>query len=152
MSLDRNAILDALYALAKTAGAATVAGGVFNYAGKRLKHWKDVVAQPALFVCPADDDYLPRDPQRTRAKVLLEFELFIYCRAPNGEESPHTVLNPLIKALEDVLTPGPVVNVQTLGLAPVVQHCWIEGQLKKGYDVNTGQLVAVVPVKVLAIS
>ena len=152
MSLDRNAIHDALYALVKTAGTKTIAGGVFNYAGKRLKHWKDVLAQPALFVCPGDDDYLPRDPQRPRTKVVLEFELFIYCKAPNGEESPHTVLNPLLHALEDVLFPGMVVNVQTLGMAPVVQHCWIEGQLKKGYDVNTGQLVAVLPVKVLAIS
>ena len=144
MSLDRNAIYDALFNLG-------VASSEFATTGRRVQLWNSVDAQPALFLRSGDDSYPERDVRRSRVQVTLHAEFWIYYNTADKNEAPGIMLDSLISALEDALRPGVMCQCQTLGL-PYVSHCWIEGEINKDDGALTGQAIARIPIKILAIS
>lgn len=145
MSLNRNAIYEALLALGASAGVWA------SPPSQRLQFWDSTDAQPALFLRSGDDEYPARDPRSPRVKVTLHAEFWIYYRTVDKNEAPGVMLDTLITALEDALRPPGFAQFQNLGL-PYVSHCWIEGQINKDDGALTGQAIARVPVQILAIS
>lgn len=143
MSLNRNAIYSALFTLGCSSSS-------FKTTGQRLQYWNKTPEQPALFLRSGDDDYPPRNTPKERVKVTLNAEFWIYYLAQDPNEAPGIMLDQLITNLEDTLRPGVMCEAQTLG--GLVIHCWVEGQIKKDDGALTGQAIAMVPVKILAIS
>lgn len=144
MSLERNAIYDALFALG-------TASSEYAYTSRRLLLWNSTPAQPALFLRSGDDQYPPREVRRSRVQVTLHAEFWIYYYTADKDEAPGIELDRLISKLEDALRPGVMCEFQTLGL-PYVSHCWIEGDINKDDGALTGQAIARIPIKILAIS
>jgi hypothetical protein len=144
MSLDRNAIHAAVFALGESSYQ-------FAYTSRRLMYWDSTPVQPALFYRSGDDDYPAREDRKPRVKVTLHGEFWIYYNTSDKNEAPGIMLDMLITSLEDALRPGPMFEGQTLGL-PYVSHCWIEGEINKDDGALTGQAVARIPIKILAIS
>jgi hypothetical protein len=144
MSLDRNAIYDALFALGQASYG-------WAYTSRRLLFWDSTPAQPALFLRAGDDAYPARDVRRPRVEVTLHAEFWIYYNTTDKDEAPGIMLDTLITALEDGLRPPGFADRQNLGL-PYVSHCWIEGDIIKDDGALTGQAGARIPVKILAIS
>jgi len=140
-----------LTASATAAGAALKQG--FRTTGRRLKHWGEVAAQPALFVDDGDEDW-PDRLSGIPAAPLLGADIWVYSNAgQNPDAVPAAVLNALLGAIETALAPQPIwdglsiQNVQTLG--GLVEHCWIEGRVDKASGHAGGQAVAIVPVRML---
>lgn len=144
MSLDRNAIYDALFALGESAAQ-------WAFSSRRLQYWNSTVPQPALFLRSGNDSYPAREVRQPRVKVTLHAEFWIYYLTSDKNEAPGIMLDTLITNLEDALRPPAFCDAQNLGL-PYVSHCWIEGEIDKDDGALTGQAVARVPVKILAIS
>lgn len=135
-----------------TMSAAALTQG-FVTTGRRLQHWTQIAAQPALFVDDGDEEW-GRRPNGIPAAPIIEADIWIYAQGgANPDAVPATVLNALLGAVEAALAPTPVFtgiavqNVQTLG--GIVEHCWIEGRLLKASGHLEGQARAVVPVRML---
>jgi hypothetical protein len=144
MSLDRNAIYDALFQIACSSSA-------FETTSRRLKYWNATLPQPALFLRSGDDEYPERQDKKPRVAVTLEAEIWIYYITVDPDEAPGIMLDTLITNLEDSLRPGPpFFEEQTL--SGLVQHCWIEGKITKDDGALTGQAIAMVPIKILTVS
>lgn len=125
---------------------ATFTGG-FQTTGRRLKYWKDVEDQPALYLRhTADQDDFPDDGQLSL--TTLEAEWWIYSRAgedPNA--SPDTALNNLVRAVREAMQPDDSFQYRfTIG--GLCHWCRIEGRSE--YDDGTldKQSKAVLPVKI----
>ena len=144
MSLDRNAIATALFALGCSSSE-------FKTTGQREQMWSSTPEQPALFLRSVSEEYPEREVRMSRVKVTLQFEFWIYYRTTDPNEAPGIQLDALITALEETLRPGVMQQAQTLGL-PYVSHCWIRGRILKDSGALTGQAIARIPVEVLAIS
>lgn len=138
---------------ATATGAAVALVQGFQTTGRRLLHWGDVAAQPALFVDDGDERWPPR-PGGIPGKPVLEAEIWVYSDAgDNPNAAPATQLNALLGAIDAALAPVPVFNgvdrqnVQTLG--GLVEHCWIEGRMIKSSGHLDGQSIAIIPVHML---
>ena len=134
--MDREAIYSALFAKLRTAA-------VFQTASRRLKHWSDV--------SPADQPALFQSQRRETANTLpglntiweLRVDVYLYARAPDQENPPAQILNPLLDALAATLAPDPITNKQRLG--GLVEHVWIEGEIETDEGVLGDQGVCIVP-------
>lgn len=138
---------------AAAAGTGVALKQGFRTTGRRLKHWTEVAAQPALFIDDGDEEW-PERPGGIPATPLLDAEIWVYSDAGKNPDSvPASVLNALLGAIETALAPTIVFdgvnrqNVQTLG--GLVEHCWIEGTLDKVSGHADGQAVAIVPIRML---
>ena len=126
--------------------AKVAASAGFVTTRRRLAHWTDVQAlsQPALYMAQTGESARVVRGQDTI--WTLDVELYIYVRAQN-QEAPGPLLNPLLDAVCTALAPNTPDNVQTLG--GLVQHCWIEGDIKTDEGTLGEQGVAIVPVRIL---
>ncbi len=137
--IGRSTIFDSLFSvLQQIPGFATY--------GRRVQMPAAVAAQPAIFLRSADDEYLPREAQNLPANVVLGAQIIIYYKTDDPNEPPGEELDNLIEAVETALLPAPWVGVFNLG--GIVQHLWIEGQIKKDDGALSGQAGAIIPIKI----
>lgn len=135
-----------LSASASSAGSATFTTG-FLTVSRRLKIWRDVAAQPALFVRNADDTVADR-PHRMPARLTMNAEAWVYNQTGPGEANAPSVLqNYLLDALCDALEPATGVELLTLG--GLVHNCWIEGTIERHPGDLDGQAIAIIPISIL---
>ena len=136
--MNREQIYSALFAkLQAVAGFVTVS--------RRLRHWDDVpqAEQPALFQAQKRES-VSTEPGLNPV-WLLSLDLYIYARTgEDRDESPATVINPLVDAVLETLAPDPITNKQTLG--GLVQHAWVEGTIETDEGVLGEQGVAIIPI------
>ncbi len=147
MSLNRVQIMDALYDLA-------VSSGDFVTKSQRLRLWTDVPAQPALFLRWLGDEYGDRPGRMPAVAVTMHFEIWIYYKASDLTEAPGRKIAELVTGLEDALRPLPSMDYQNLGLS-YVSSCYIQKDkidIDDGATQSTGQAVARVPIRIVAIS
>lgn len=135
-----------LSANASSAGSATFATG-FQTVSRRLKLWRDVAAQPALFVRNAEDTVANR-PHRMPARLTMNVEAWVYNQTGAGEANAPAVLqNYLLDALCAALEPD--AGVETLTLGGLVYNCWIEGTIERHPGDLDGQAIAIIPINIL---
>lgn len=117
--------------------------------GRRLIPWSKVAAQPALFLRHTGDDFLARRP-RLPGRVELEAEIWLYSDGGDDPDlAPEIPLNALIDAVAETLEPPIYGETQTLGIAPLVTHCWLEGRGEIYPGDLGGSAVALLPIKIL---
>lgn len=159
-SPDREAIWIALFNLLKN--DKTLAG-MLTSLGRRPVLPPDLTQamQPALFIAQIGESHNTKTPtpiQRPSGlppALTLDGSLLIYAyqtaiNQPVGKETDLavTVLNKILKALDDALAPPIAGNgYQTLGGA--AKHCWIEGVTTMDPGLTSQQAFAVVPLYIL---
>jgi hypothetical protein len=141
----REPIYAALFELIESAAA-------FVTAERRLRHWSDVAPaeQPALFQS--------QKSEVGAVKVLgaptvwtLNVELYLYTHSSDPYQTPVTLLNPLVDAVEAALAPAATTGVQDLGLPAMVQHAYIAGKIETDEGVLGDQAIAIIPVEILCL-
>lgn len=116
--------------------------------------------QPALFIAQIGESHNTKTPtpiQRPAglpSQLTLDASILIYAyqsaiNQPVGKETnlAVTVLNKILKALDDALAPAPSSGYQTLG--GLVKSCWIEGVTTLDPGLTSQQAFAVVPLYIL---
>lgn len=139
--MNRETIHAALFAKLSTAAG-------FATASRRLKHWNDTPAaeQPALFLSHKTESAEPR--QGLPTLWTLDFDAYLYARAPDRATSPSSVLNPMLDAISGAIAPdNATMSAQTLG--GLVAHCWIEGSVETDEGTLGDQAVAIIPIRIL---
>lgn len=132
--------------------ARVAAAGDFVTIGRRLRSASDVapVEQPALFMCQRRET--AATPVFGAPTVwTLAVELYLYAHSSDPYQSPATVLNPLLDAVEAALAPAAGTGVQDLGLPGMVQHAAITGKVKIDEATAGDQATAVVPIEILCV-
>jgi hypothetical protein len=145
--IDREAIYSALWS--QVSGAAS-----FVTADRRLRHWSDVspAEQPALFMSQkAQRGETQRSEVNLPIVWILEAEFYIYVHSSDPYTAPAILLNPLIDAVENVLSFDPISGVQDLGLPQFVRHTRINGRIETAEGVLGDQELAIIPVEVLCV-
>ncbi|MGD9613835.1 MAG: hypothetical protein AB7H90_01410 [Alphaproteobacteria bacterium] len=123
---------------------------------RRLRHWSDVAPaeQPALFMVQEGED-VEYPVLGAPGTWTFRARLYLYVHTSDPYASPSVEMNKLVDAVQDALKPPPIGHggrpVQTLGLEPVVQHCWIEGTIETDEGVLGDQTVAIIPVNILCV-
>jgi hypothetical protein len=133
----REPIYAALFA--KLAAAAN-----FTTASRRLKHWSETPTadQPALFMAQRSEHANPRPPGLPTVWDL-HVDAYVYVTTTDKSIAPGTLLNPLLDALVASIAPD-YSGKQTLG--GLVQHCWIEGDIKTDEGTLGDLAVAIIPI------
>lgn len=102
----REAIYSALWAVGSSAWS-------FATANRRLRHWSDVspVEQPALFMSEKGGHAVVK---ALGAPIVwtLYADFYIYCHSGDPYAAPASILNPLLDALEQALTPSAASGIQ----------------------------------------
>lgn len=118
---------------------------------RKWQSWGDVSPsnQPAMFMREGS-----QDATQQLAIGLTEWKLrascWIYCQHPSDQGSiPSTLINRLLTAVKDVLSPLPGRDAQTLG--GLVTNCFIEGRvlIDEGLAPQDTQSIIVVPISIL---
>ena len=119
------------------------AASKFATASRRLVHWADVspADMPALFMSQKSErvDTVPAQPSVWTLSVLV----YIYVHVSNSDAAPGQLLNPLLDSVVASIAPD-YSGKQTLG--GLVQHCWVEGEIRTDEGTLGDLAVAVVPV------
>jgi hypothetical protein len=151
MNVPREQIYSALFSFLQSAASFKTVGRVWVPAAKLSPP-----QLPALFLVEREETAIQTAPGRP-TKWILGAEIHLYARNEGetqipGQETvlPVTALNNLLDAIEIALKPSAATNVQSLG--GLVQHCWIEGKVKKDAALQGAVSTAVVPVKLLTTS
>jgi len=121
----------------------------FVTTSRRLKHWDQVAAQPALFLRGITEE--AQYPQGQGALQLLSIgaEIWIYTNAgQNPDAVPETALNNLIDAIQAAVAPDDPTQ-QRFTLGGLVFWCRIAGRIEKEPGDAAGQAVAMIPVEIL---
>jgi hypothetical protein len=138
--MNHEAVVDALFAwlVAQTTG--------FETTGRRLRHWNQVAAQPALYVrhTGTTDAYCGQLPMPT-----LDCEVWIYSNAgKNPDVAPDTSLNTLVQQVRSCLTPVDPTDDGRFTLNGLVYWCRIEGRSDYSPGDQGGQAIARIPVRI----
>jgi hypothetical protein len=152
MAINREQIAAALFATVCDAAR-------FVSVNRRLRHWSDVspAEQPALFMSEKGGEATTEGRTFNMPVIYtLNFDFFIYAHSSDPYLSPAMVLNPLVDALERVLSPtfapdGSVTGYNTLGLDGMVMWTRIHGRVATDEGVLGDQTFAIVPVEVRAV-
>jgi len=124
----------------------------FTSADRRLRHWADVSPgeQPALFMSEKGGNAAVK---KLGAPIVwtLFADFYVYAYSSDPYQTPATILNPLLDALEVALSPPPATGIQNLGLPQMVQHAYIAGKVQTDEGVLGNQAIAIVPVEILCI-
>lgn len=119
----------------------------FKTASRRLEHWDDVAPadQPALFLALRREE-VTTAPPGTNPVSKITADCYLYANTGADRTiAPSTILNPLVDAIFAALVPdNAVTNKQTLG--GLVQHCWIEGEIRTDEGVLGPQGVVIIPI------
>lgn len=145
MSINREPIYAALFTLVSQAAD-------FVTAERRLRHWSDVAPaeQPAVFQAQRKEIATVKTlgaPQ----EWTLHVDLYVYVHSSDPYQSPATILNPLLDAIDDALSPSRVTGVQNLGIS-TVQHAYIAGSIDTDEGTLGDQAVAIIPVEILVVN
>jgi hypothetical protein len=143
--IDREAIYSALWALGSGAWS-------FASVNRRLRHWSDVAPaeQPALFMSEKGGHAVVKALGAPTVWTLFA-DFYIYVHSSDPYAAPATMLNPLLDAIEQALTPSPASGIQNLGLPDMVQHAYIAGKIETDEGVLGDQAIAIVPVEILCV-
>jgi hypothetical protein len=128
-------------------GATLIQG--FKTTGRRLMLPAEATDQPAMFLVDGDNHY-PAHPSNVPGKAVLMPEVIVYAKSDNPDISPSQLLNPMIDAIESILTPPANSHFgisSTLGLLGVV-YCRIEGNIEIAPGYIGGQSIAIIPLKI----
>lgn len=120
---------------------------VVKLCDRRLRFLEDVGSAelPALFM--AVDHQQVTQVRGLPPRRVLGAKLFLYAANPNRHTSAGIALNGLIDAVEQILSPAPGTDTQTLG--GIVSHAWISGTIEI-FDGPQGERAAsIVPVQML---
>lgn len=115
----------------------------FQTFGRRLIDWRQVSAQPALFLREPDEEL---EYQSIILQVqTIKAEVWIYSKAgENPDFAPIIGLNNLLDAVQASLAPDPNTGRFTLG--GLVHWCRMEGKVEKEPGDLDGQAIAVAEV------
>ncbi len=132
----REPIYAALFAKLATAAS-------FKVTSRRLAHWGDVALadQPALFMAQKGEAATTVPAQPT--VWTLTVDVYLYVSSENRDVAPGQLLNPLLDAVVASIAPD-YSGKQTLG--GLVQHCWVEGEVKTDEGTLGDLAVAVIPI------
>lgn len=111
--------------------------------GRKLKLWKDVSKQPALFLVRKDLDGKSL-PGSDRARVANYFA-YIFVR-DTGDDGPGGLLDDLVDVVEVALSPDPGDGRQTLD--GLVRDCRISGMIETDEGTLGEQAVAWIPITI----
>jgi len=118
---------------------------------RKWQSWADVSPsnQPALFMREGR-----QRATQNEANGLTEWKLratvWIYCQHPQDQGSvPATLINNLLTAVKNQLSPLPGLDAQTLGR--LVTNCFIEGDvlIDEGIAPQDTQSIVVVPISIV---
>jgi hypothetical protein len=141
--IEREAIYSALWTLGSGAWS-------FATANRRLRHWSDVppVEQPALFMSQKGAH---ASMKALGAPIVwtLYVDFYVYAHSSDPYAAPSIILNPLLDALEQALSPSMATGIQNLGLPEMVQHAYIAGKIETDEGVLGDQAIAIVPVEIV---
>jgi hypothetical protein len=113
---------------------------------RRLKHWSDVAAQPALFLRDADEQIEYVNTVMQRQAIMAE--VWIYSSAgQNPDAIPATGLNNLLDAIQAAFAPDSPTGQFTLG--GLVSWCRMSGKIEKEPGDIGGQAIAVADVEII---
>jgi len=150
-SIPRGAIIESssplklsLPAQTNTRAVSLVTG--FQTFSRRLKHWTDVSAQPALFLRSVEEelDY----PNIILQRQTIRAEIIIYSNAGEDPDlAPEIGLNNLLDAVQAVFAPDDVMQGRyTLG--GLVYWCRMSGKVDKEPGDLGGQAIAIAEVEI----
>lgn len=150
-SIPRGAIIENLSPLTLSLPVGANARAVslvtgFQTFSRRLKHWTEVSAQPALFLRSVEEelDY----PNIILQRQTIRAEIIIYSNAGEDPEfAPEIGLNNLLDAVQAVFAPDNVqIGRYTLG--GLVEWCRMAGKIDKEPGDIGGQAIAVAEVEI----
>lgn len=122
-------------------------GAGFQTTGRRVKHWNQVAAQPALFIRHTGDDDVWMG--EGLCETYIELEVWIYAKTGQDPDAvPDTGLNYLARAIRVALQPDDGEGGEfTMGGA--VYRCRIEGRSEFDPGDQDSQGKALIPIKIL---
>jgi hypothetical protein len=110
---------------------------------RRLKHFSDVEPSERPYVCITQGiESIPKRKRGTPGVYTLRAKIYIYV-STSGGQTPATVLNPILDAIQSAIEPG-MPDTNTLG--GLVQECWIEGDIETFEGTLGDDEVAIVPI------
>ncbi len=134
--------LSAPVSAAASAGAFTAG---FQFASRRLRHWTQVSAQPALFLrrIGTTDHY---GPESAWPVTTLECELWIYCNAgADPDTAPDDALNYLEQLVRQAFAPD---DDERFTLSGLVYWCRFEGRGDAAPGDQGAQAISRLPVRI----
>ena len=143
MNTPRESIYSGIFALLSTA----VDGLNFQTLSRRVKLWDKVPPsdQPALFMQQLDEEALTLKTPAPPTAFVLRVDVLIYVFNPSECDSAASALNNAVDKITSLFRPG-----KTLGLAGVLE-ARVDGKIQYGEGLLTGQGVAIVPIRILAV-
>ena len=139
--MNREAILSALWA------TVTAAPG-FRTRERRLEHWSEAAAQPALYLGAMSEDG-PDGPSNLPGPIGYTVELWLYTKGEDKGGDPQKSLVALQDAVAATLRPDAVNNTQTLGGICINARLRWSDDTAPGH--TDGQAVAVGEVEILTL-
>jgi hypothetical protein len=141
----REEIYSALWILASNAA-------LFATKSRRLRHWAQVNAaeMPALFMTEKGGTAQIKG-HFTPTVWTLKVDFYIYVANSDYSRSTAELLNPLLDSIELALAPSQATGKQQLGLAGMVEHCYISGALETDEGVLGDIALGILPVEILAV-
>lgn len=110
----------------------------------------DTASQPALYQLQSGESIKQVRGRPPEYSMSLELFLYAWNADPTPGHYPSRILNPLLDLIFDVFAVPAGQSDQTFGI-PSVQRIWIEGKVMIAEGVLANQIIAVVPVNILAI-
>ena len=147
MTPDRETLFAALFAL--SANVRWGAGTGFEHRARRLRHWDDLAAQPAL--CQAEHDEEIKSKPGLPYRRVLTASWVVYHRAgADPAATPASANNAILDAVETALAPPPYAPDERQTLGGLVHHCFIDGKVFKDPGDLDGQALMIVTIRLLA--
>ena len=141
----REAIFQALFDLTAYVTWGSPPAG-FAYSARRVKHWDDLAAQPALCQAEQGEDVV-EVTGRPSITTLTANWLIYHDAGKDPDATPASHTNQILDAVQALFPNGDPDQVQTLG--GLVHHCFISGRVFKDPGDLDGQALIIVPIKIL---
>jgi hypothetical protein len=141
MPTSREAIYDALFAL-------LTAPPDWQTTGRRLLHWSQVGAQPAIFVRPWKEEVIPPPSFGLTPRYVMTGEAWIYVNNGDPNTASGTNISDLLDLVDSLLR-GDNLPQGRVTLGGLVEHTWREGETIIASGEPQTQSVAIVPINIL---
>ena len=141
----RETIFQALFDLAASVTWGSPRAG-FAHSARRVKHWDDLPAQPALCQAEQGEDVV-EVTGRPSITTLSATWLIYHDAGKDPAATPASLSNQILDAVQALFPSGDPDQVQTLG--GLVHHCFISGRVFKDPGDLDGQALIIVPIKIL---
>lgn len=132
-------------ATANARGASFTTG--FLTTGRRLRFWKEVSEQPALFLRDGDEDL--EYPNIILQKQTMNVEIWIYSNfGKDPDIAPVVGLNNLLDAVQSAFAPDNIFT-QRFTIGGLVEWCRMSGRVTKEPGDIDGQAIAIAEVEII---